>query len=64
MPEQIKNDDSEAIIRAAKNKWDKLKLAQKVRSRRYFIKPNVVRKKKEMSALYIKRKISEDESSK
>ena len=61
MSEKIKDEESETIIRNAKNKWDKLKLAQKMRSRRYFVKPNVVRKKKRMNSLYIKRKKSQED---
>ena len=52
------DDESEMLIRNAKNKWEKSKIVLKMRAGRYYLKPNVVRRRKRSGALYLQRRKS------
>ncbi len=51
-------DESEMLIRNAKNKWEKSKIVQKMRAARYYVKPNVMRRRELSSSLYLQRRKS------
>ena len=52
------DDESEMLIRNAKNKWEKSKIVQKMRAARYYVKPNVMRRRELSSSLYLQRRRS------